>query len=61
MSGANPAHFGPEPDTVCAACLDPFTPEEWDDRHTSAADEDVHSHCCDGCTVEALAEYWRHR
>jgi hypothetical protein len=32
---------------VCAICLQPFSPADWDDRHTASDGEDVHSWCCD--------------
>ncbi len=43
-----------EPEPVCDACGQPFTTEEWDDRH-DAEDEDYvvyHARCCPKCAAE---------
>ena len=35
---------------LCAECGQPFTLEEWDDRHTGAEDDgwpDIHAACCE--------------
>ena len=35
--------------TLCRACDGPFTPEEWEDRHSDPTGEDIHAGCCEEC------------
>lgn len=30
----------------CVGCEGPFTPPEWEDRHSSDDGEDLHAECC---------------
>lgn len=34
---------------LCAVCDRPFTPEEWDNRHSDSDGEDIHAACCGVC------------
>jgi hypothetical protein len=36
----------------CSICWEPFTEEEWGERHTDSAGGDCHEGCCDVCKVE---------
>lgn len=33
----------------CTECTDSFTEEEWNERHSNAEGDDVHSYCCPIC------------
>jgi hypothetical protein len=35
--------------SACQQCGNPFTPEEWEDRHTDENGEDIHERCCAEC------------
>lgn len=40
-------------DVTCSRCLQPFTAEEWEARHTDPANgEDCHERCCPRCRYE---------
>lgn len=45
---------GPDVMTECHACGRPFTPEEWDVRHSDSDGEDVHEECCDVCSEDEV-------
>lgn len=48
MNGIDP-EWSPAKFDLCAACLEPFTVDEWAERHTDDAGNDIHAHCCEAC------------
>lgn len=36
----------------CAVCDQPFTVEEWEDRHNGRNGEEYHADCCPECIEE---------
>lgn len=39
---------------TCSVCGEPFTPAEWEDRHSDDDGEDCHERCCPICADERL-------
>ena len=41
-------------DNDCSMCGEPFTKEEWDERHSDSSGGDCHAECCDVCAAEEV-------